>query len=252
MIIQAYWPTGRLVLNCAPQTLKVLDMSWTDELKQLLNFTEKTRQQPEVAAFFEDLRSKAATQDKVQKQKFQDLRAAFARGLFNEASAQAQALLNSAPQHPLLWLVLAQCALELKRLSEAAAHLYRSESVGVPEELMLEMKARFCAADADTARAERLHGELESKFAKQEQIVHADRLTTLAAGTLTWAWVSALVGVGLSVIGVGACLLARNNSDRYLFGFLACVGLVVLATCAIWIHRNNKVLHEQRAYEGKV
>jgi len=225
-------------------------MPWTDELAELLKFTEKARKRPEVAAFFDGLRAAEAAQDKLHAKKFQDLRASFARGLFNDASEQAITLLKAHPKHPVLLLVQAQCALEFKRLDEAAAHLYRAESAGVPDELMLEMKARFCSAGQDSARSARLKDELESMIAKKEETEHADRLTTQVAGTLTWAWAGALAGLCLGVVGLGACLLAGNNSDSFLFGFLALVGLAVLVVCIVWIRRNNKVLHEQRVYEG--
>lgn len=217
--------------------------SWLDDAVLLLALGGVANRPEHVRAYFAELRSAPGVeQDEAFRKEFTELKKVFKAGLYHEAWERAQRLQERQPKHPLLALLLAQTCLELKKLDEAAAQLYRAEYLGLPEEVMLQMKARYCEAAADEVRSAKLRTELQEVIETQEKKTHQERVTAHAASSLTYAWLGALAGFAAAVVGSSGLLLYREGSSAWFFGVLAVLGVAGLVSAVRRIQRHNKVL----------
>jgi hypothetical protein len=225
-------------------------MPSTDLLVATLNLTELEKRRPEVKQCFDSIRAKfePIEDEAAQKKRYPDLCKAFKASLNHDAREQTEKLLQAFPQHPLLRIMLAQILMNLKETSAAASLLYRLEAEGLPEEVMLEMKARFCAATADEGRSHKLKSELRNMLDTKEKVELETHMTVTAASSLTWAWLGALAGFSMAIIGGCGCFTTQVDTEQFLFGTLAVLGVGVLGPSLWWIRKNNKVLHELKVY----
>lgn len=228
-------------------------MASTDLLIAALDLAALEKRRPEVKAFFDAARARyeAAEDELTQKKRYPELCKVFKASLFHDAREQAQKLLEQFPGHPLLRLMLAQINMNLKLTNDAAALLYRLEADGAPEEVMLEMKARFCSATADENRTHKLKEKLNVVLETKEKVERETRLTTTAATSLTWAWIGSLAGFTMALFGFCGCLIAADDHETFLYGFLGVLGVLLVLPSAWWIHKNNRVLQELKVYEEK-
>lgn len=225
-------------------------MPSTDLLIAALDLAALEKRRPEVKQYFDEIRAayEKLEDETTQKKRYPGLCKVYKASLNFDAREQAQKLLGEFQHHPLLRLMLAQICMNLKDVNGAAALLYRLEADGAPEEVMLEMKARFCSATADENRTIKLKDKLNEVIESKEKVEHEARMTTTAASSLTWAWIGSLAGFSLAVIGFCGCLIAHTESETFLFGFLGVFGLLLLAPSAWWIRKNNRVLQELKVY----
>ncbi|MCW8131623.1 MAG: hypothetical protein KIS92_14855 [Planctomycetota bacterium] len=230
-------------------------MPSTDLLIAALDLAALEKRRPEVKQYFDEIRAayEKSEDEPTRKKKYPELCKVFKASLNHDAREQAQKLLDEFPHHPLLRLILAQIAMNLKDVNGAAAILYRLEADGAPEEVMLEMKARFCSATADESRTTKLKDKLNQVIETKEKVERETNMTATAASSLTWAWIGSLAGFSLAVIGFCGCLIAQTDTERFLYAFLGVFGLLLLAPSVWWIRKNNRVLQELKVYEeGKV
>lgn len=228
-------------------------MPSTDLLVAALELTALERRRPEVKRCFDAVRGKFEPQEDeaAAKKSYPELCKVYKAGLYHDASGQAQKLLERFPGHPLLRLMLAQLQMNLKQTSETAALLYRLEADGLPDEVMLEMKARYCAATADASRAQKLQSELQTVLEKKEKNERETEQTRTAASSLTWAWLGTLGGFCMGVVGLCGIFAGADETQRFLLGALGVLGLLLFAPSVWWIRKNNRVLQELKVYERK-
>lgn len=228
-------------------------MPSTDLLVAALELSALERRRPEVKRCFDVAREKfePLEDEAISRKSYPELCKVYKAGLYHDASEQAQKLLERFPGHPLLRLMLAQILMQLKQTNQVAALLYRLEADGLPDEVMLEMKARFCVATADTSRAQKLQTELQTVLEKKEKNERETEQTRTAASSLTWAWLGALGGFCLGVVGLCGIFAGGDETQRFLLGALGGLGLLLFAPSVWWIRKNNRVLQELKVYEQK-
>ena len=221
--------------------------SFVGELLQLLALSETALRPEAVRAYFDGLRTALdAAQDEAFLKEFAALKTAFRGGLNHEAQERAQGLLRKQPENPLLVLLLAQTCQDLKQLPAAAAHLYHAERLGLPEEIMLIMKARYCEAAADGERSTKLRSQLQEIIEAQEAAVRAVERAAHASVALSYAWGGVLAGFAAALVGVGGILVHPAPGIPFFFGALAFLGGGGLLTATWYVWKFNRILAEAR------